>query len=109
MPRNLPKSVTEALDKVEEKEPEASAPEQTPEEMGMTPTFGVPKKRKAVKIPIRQYRVERGPLPSGGWIVVFHGSRSELGMGKVIDERQYDIEKLKKMGVQLTDLGEIEA
>lgn len=71
------------------------------------PSFGVKQKVKAPPQKVMQYRVERGPLPSGGWAVMISGSgKTELAAGKVIDERQYDIRKLKLQGVQLTEIGE---
>lgn len=104
MARNQQKQVEEVLAAVEA--PIEPLPD--PEELGMTPTFGIPKKRQVVKVKVKQYRVDRGPLPTGGWVVVFNGSRTELGMGKIINQRQYDIEKLRKMGVQMTEMDEIE-
>ncbi len=113
MARNLPKPEEPQVSVPVEQTPPIPERELAPEDLGLTPTaapvFGISRKRPVPKVPIKQYQVGRGPLPSGGWVIVSGGSRSELAMGKIIDERQYDIEKLRRMGVQLTEMGIVEA
>lgn len=49
-------------------------------------------------VPVRKYRVKVGGSSS------FGGTRTTIRPGKVIDERQYDIEMLKNQGIVLEEI-----
>jgi hypothetical protein len=104
MARNLPKTAEEVT-QTAPTPPGSEEVEQEAEEIGITvPSYGVSKKRKAPEVHVQMYRVERGPLTDGGWRIVMGGGTTSLAMGKIIDARSYDIDRLKRMGVQLTKI-----
>ncbi len=52
-------------------------------------------------VKVRQYRVTRAQP------ILYGGVRTELKLGKLVTSATYDVDYLKRQGVQLEDLGEI--